>query len=320
MTLFTAILLMAAGSAVAHAADPAAGFPNRPIRIVVPFTPGGNADIVARIVAQGMAEELKQSVLVENKPGANAAIGAESVARSEANGYTVFFGVAESHALNPHLRKTLPYDPLKDFASVGIVDRFPLSLVLNPKMGGLAEFIAHAKQNPGKLNFASWGNGSTSQIAFEQIRQVAGLDMVHVPFQGAAPAIAAVAGGNVEAFIVPLSVSRPQAASGRVNLVAVMSAAREASAPEVPTATEQGLPVVMSGWHILAVPAATPRDAVATLNRALNAATARAEVRDRMLKAGVQPAASTMEETQAMVRAEWQRWGEVARKAGIQPQ
>jgi tripartite-type tricarboxylate transporter receptor subunit TctC len=295
-------------------------FPDKAVRIVVPFTPGGNADIVARVVAQGMSEELKQSVVVENKPGANAAIGAESVARSEANGYTVFFGVAESHALNPHLRKTLPYDPLKDFASVGIVDRFPLSLVLNPKMGGLAEFIAHAKQNPGKLNFASWGNGSTSQIAFEQIRQVAGLDMVHVPFQGAAPAIAAVAGGNVEAFIVPLSVSRPQAASGRVKLVAVMSAAREASAPDVPTATEQGLPVVMSGWHILAVPAATPKDVVATLNRALNAATARAEVRDRLLNAGVQPAASTPDETQAMVRAELQRWGEVARKAGIQPQ
>lgn len=314
------IVLIAAALAACTGALAQGNFPDKPLRIVVPFTPGGNADIVARIVAQGMAEELKQPVVVENKPGANAAIGAEFVARGEANGYTVFFGVAESHALNPHLRKSLPYDPLKDFASVGVVDRFPLSLVLSPKMGGLVEFIAYAKQNPGKLNFASWGNGSTSQIAFEQVRQVAGLDMVHVPFQGAAPAIAAVAGGNVEAFVVPLSVSRPQAANGRVKLVAVMSAAREASAPEVPTATEQGVPVVMSGWHILAVPAATPKDIISALNRALNAANARAEVRERLLKAGVQPASTTPEETQAMVREEFLRWGEVARKAGIQPQ
>lgn len=290
------------------------------VRIVVPFTPGGNADIVARIVAQGMAEELKQAVIVENKPGANAAIGAEAVARSEANGATVLFGTAESHALNPHLRKSLGYDPMKDFATVGIVDRFALSLVLSPKMASLADFIAQAKQNPGKLNFASWGNGSTSQIAFEQIKQVAGLDMVHVPFQGAAPAIAAVAGGNVEAFVVPLSVARPQAASGRVRLVAVTSAAREPAAPEVPTATELGLPVVISGWHVLAVPVATPKETLMSLNRALNAATARADVRDRLLKAGVQPAAATPDEAQAMVRAEWQRWGEVARKAGIEPQ
>ena len=318
--MITRILFVAAALALGTHAVAQGTFPDRPVRIVVPFTPGGNADIVARIVAQGMTEELKQSVIVENKPGANAAIGAEFVARGEANGLTVLFGTAESLALNPHLRKGLGYDPAKDFAAVGLVDHFALSLVLAPKFGGLGDFLAQAKQAPGKLNFASWGNGSTSQIAFEQVKQVAGLDLVHVPFQGAAPAIGAVAAGSVEAFVVPLSVARPQAQGGRVRLVAVLSAQREASAPEVPTATEQGLPVVISGWHLLAVPAATPREAVLALNRALNAANAKADIREKLLKAGVQPAQSTPEETLAMMRAELQRWGEVATKAGMQPQ
>lgn len=314
-------VLIAFALAVSSGAFAQSGYPDRPVHVVVPFTPGGNVDIVARFVAQGMAEELKQSVVVENKAGANAAIGAEYVARAKPDGYTVLFGTAETHALNPHLRKALPYDPLKDLATVGIVDRFPFSLVISPKLPvkGLADFVVHAKQNDGKLNFASWGNGSTSQIAFEQIKQATGINLVHVPFQGAAPAIAAVAGGEVQAFVVPLSVARPQAANGRVKLVAVTSAKREETAPDVPTATEQGVPVVISGWHILAVPAGTPQAVVARLNRALNSANARAEVKERLLKAGVQPASSSVEEAQAMVKAEWQRWGEVARKAGLQP-
>jgi tripartite-type tricarboxylate transporter receptor subunit TctC len=316
MTRFLlAAALLAASGAFAQE------WPARPVHVVVPFTPGGNADIVARIVAQGMSEDLKQGVLVENKPGANAAIGAEYVARSKPDGTTVLFGTAETHALNPHLRKALPYDPLKDLPAVGIVDRFPFSLVVSPKLPvkSLGDFVAYAKENPGKLNFASWGNGSTSQIAFEQLKQVTGMNLVHVPFQGAAPAIGAVAAGDVQAFVVPLSVARPQAASGRVKLLAVTSATREESAPDVPTATEQGVPVVISGWHVLAVPAGTPPAVIARLNRALNAANARPEVRERLVKAGVQPASSTVEEAQTMVKDEHRRWGEVARKAGLQP-
>ncbi|MBI3376331.1 MAG: tripartite tricarboxylate transporter substrate binding protein [Betaproteobacteria bacterium] len=314
-------LILLALIACSRAFAQAGAYPERPVHLVVPFTPGGNADIVARILAQGLSEELKQSVVVENKPGANAAIGAEYVARAAPDGYLLLFATAETHALNPHLRKALAYDPLKDFASVGVVDNFALSLVVSPKLpaGDLAGFVAYARQYPGKLNFASWGNGSTSQIAFEQIKQATGIDLVHVPFQGAAPAITAVAAGSVEAFVVPLSVARPQASNGRVKLVAVTSARREDSAPEVPTATEQGVPVVISGWHILAAPTGTPPEIVARLNRALNAATARAEIRDKLLKAGVQPVTCTSEETQNMVKAEWQRWGDVARKAGIMP-
>ena len=317
------VLLAALFAAVfTNPAAHAQAWPERPVHLVVPFTPGGNVDVAARIVAQGMAEDLKQSVVVENKAGANAAIGAEAVARAKPDGYTVLFGTAETHALNPYLRKNLPYEPLKDLPVVGIVDRFPFSLVVSPNVPAkdLREFVAYAKANPGKLNFASWGNGSTSQIAFEQIEQVTGMQLVHVPFQGAAPAIAAVAAGNVQSFVVPLSVAQPQAADGRVKLLAVMSEKREAAAPAVPTAKEEGVPVVISGWHVLAVPAGTPVDVMQRLNHALNAANAKPEVKEQLRKAGVQPATSSIEEAQAMVKGEHRRWGEVARKAGLQPQ
>lgn len=317
MTRFLfAVALLAASGAFAQ------GWPARPVHVVVPFTPGGNVDIVARIVAQGMSEDLKQTVLVENKPGANAAIGAEAVARAKPDGYTVLLGTAETHALNPHLRKDLGYDPRMELPAVGIVDRFPFSLVVSPKLPvkSLGEFVAYAKEHPGKLNFASWGNGSTSQIAFEQINQVTGMSLVHVPFQGAAPAIAAVAADNVQAFVVPLSVAAPQAKNGRVKLLAVTSEQREASAPDVPTAKEQGVPVAISGWHVLAVPAGTPQAVMERLNRALNAANARPDVKERLAKAGVQPASSSIEDAQAMVKDEYRRWGEVAKKAGLQPE
>jgi tripartite-type tricarboxylate transporter receptor subunit TctC len=166
------------------------------------------------------------------------------------------------------------------------------------------------------MNFASWGVGSTSEIAFEQMKQSTGTDMVHVSFKGAAPAITAVAAGDVQAFVVPLSVAAPQASAGRVKL-AVTSAEREDSAPDVPTASEQGVPVVISGWHIIAVPKGTPRQIVARLNQALNAVTDRPDIRDKLAQRGVQPAGGTSGQAQEMVRSEWERWGQVVESAGI---
>ncbi len=299
--------------------QPAATYPDRPVHIVVPFTPGGNVDIVTRIVAQGLAEQLRQNVVVENKPGANAIIGAESVARAAPNGHTLLIGTAETHAINPHIYKSLSYDPLRDFVAVGIVSSFPFSLVVSPKLPveNLRDFVAYAKKNDGKLNFASWGIGSTSQIAFEQLKQSTGIDLVHVPFQGAAPAITAVASGVVEAFMVPLSVALPHARNGRVKLLAVTSEQRDDTAPDVPTATEQGYRVVIGGWHVLAAPKDTPREVVALLNRSLNAVTGNAEIREKLRKQGVRPASSTPEQAETMVKGEWQRWGTIAEKAGI---
>ena len=308
--------------ACACLAGPAAAFPDKPLRIVIGFAPGGNVDIVNRIVGQAMGDELKQSVIIENKAGANGAIGAEAVARAAPDGYTLFVTVTETHALNPALRKSLPYHPIKDFTSIGIVDTFAFALVLGPKFpaNNVAGFIAYAKQNPGKLNFSSWGNGSLSQIAMEQLKQSAGIDLLHVPFKGAAPAMTALTAGQVEAFVAPLSLALPFAADGRVKLVGVTSTQREDTAPTVPTLIEQGLAVDVTGWHVLQAPAGTPAGAIATLNRALNAALKRADVRDKLLKAGVQPGGSTPQQAQALVESNFLRWGEVARKAGMKPE
>jgi tripartite-type tricarboxylate transporter receptor subunit TctC len=294
-------------------------FPDRSLRFVVPFTPGGNADVVARTVAQGMTEQLKQSVMVENRPGANAMIGAEAVARSAPDGYTLLLATAESHAINPHIYKKVNYDAVKDFSAVGVIGYFPFALVINPKLPAqnLAEFVELARRNKGKLNFASWGVGSTSQIAFEQFRQTTGVDAVHVPFQGAAPAITALAGGQVDAFMVPLAVAVPQAKSGRLRMLGVTTAQRATSNPDIPTLSEQGIPVVSGGWHVIVVPKATPGDVVAKLNTALNAALGGREMRETLQKQGIDPASTTPAEAEKMLQSEWQRWGKVARDAAI---
>ena len=295
-------------------------FPDHAVKLVVPFTAGGNADVVARMVAQGMGEQLKQSVLVENRPGANAMIGAEAVARSAPDGYTMMLATAESHAINPHIYKKVNYDAVKDFTPVGVIGYFPFALVINPKLPvqNLAEFVDYAKKNKGKLNFASWGVGSTSQIAFEQFKQTTGIDLVHVPYQGAAPALTAIAGDQVDAFMVPLSVAVPQARNGRVRLLGVTTAQRVTTSPDIPTLSEQGVAVVSGGWHVLVVPRATPIEVVNQLNRALLATTQAPAMRESLLKAGVDPASTSPAEAEKMLVAEWQRWGKVARDAAVQ--
>ena len=313
------ILLIAAALFAAGAGAQPRAFPEHALRLVVPFTPGGNADVVARMVAQGMTDQLKQSVIVENKPGANAMIGADAVARALPDGYTLLLATAESHAINPHIYRKVSYDALADFVAVGVIGHFPFALVVNPKLPvqTLADFIDHAKRNKGKLNFASWGVGSTSQIAFEQLRQTTGIDLVHVPFQGAAPAVTAVAAGQVDAFMVPLTVALPQARSGRVRLLGVSTAQRVPSAPEIPTLAEQCVPVVSGGWHVIVAPKSTRKEVVAMLNVALNATLAGAEMRDNLQKVGITPANTNPEQASAMLQAEWQRWGKVAREAAI---
>ena len=294
-------------------------FPDHPLRLVVPFTAGGNVDVVARTVAQGLTEQLKQSVVVENKPGANAMIGAEFVARAPSDGYTLLLATAETHAINPHIYKKISYDALKDFAPVGVIGYFPFALVINPKLPAqnLAEFVEYAKKNAGKLSYSSWGVGSTSQIAFEQFKQTAGINLLHVPFNGAAPAVTAVAAGQVDAFIVPLTVAVPQSKSGRVRLLGITTAQRAASAPDIPTFTEQGYPVVIGGWHVVAAPKGTPRDVVARLNAALNAVIAQKEIRETLEKQGLSPANTSPDDAEKMLQAESQRWGKVAREASI---
>lgn len=297
----------------------ASTFPDRPLRIVVPFAAGGNVDIVTRIVATGLSEALGQSVVVENKAGANGVIGAESVARASPDGYTLFIATAETMALNPFLMKSVPYDPLKDFAAIGLMDDFPFTLTVNPQLPvkSVNDFVTYARANQGKLNFSSWGTGSIGQIAFEQFSQATGIQMQHIPFKGAAPAIMAVATGEVHAFMATLSVARPQAASGRVRILAITTPERDPSAPDIPTLREMGVDVVIRGWHILVAPAATPAPVISRLNGALVSTVRRPDISEKLVGVGVRPVTSTAEEAQAMIRSENTRWRDVARKAGL---
>ena len=317
--MFKQVLLAAVACVATGVMAQTGAFPDRPLRIVVPFAAGGNVDIVTRIVAGGLSEALGQSVVVENKAGANGVIGAEAVARSAPDGYTLFIATAETMALNPFLMKTVPYDPIKDFAPIGLMDDFPFTLTVNPQLPvkTVADFIAHARANDGKLNFSSWGTGSIGQIAFEQFKQATGIRMEHVPFKGAAPAIMAVATGEVQAFMATLSVARPQAASGRVKILAITTAERDPTAPDIPTLRELGVDVVIRGWHILVAPSATPPAVVSRLNTALVSTVNRRDIADKLVGVGVRPVTSTAEEAQAMIRSENARWRDVARKAGL---
>lgn len=297
----------------------AAPFPDHPIKLIVPFTAGGNVDISARTIAQGLTEQLGQSIIVENKPGANTMIGTDFVAKAPADGYTLLLAGAEGLAINPHVYKKVNYDALKDFSAVGLVGSFPFALVINPKLpvNNLAEFIEYAKARAGKLNYSSWGIGSTSQIAFEKLKQTSGIDLVHVPFQGAAPAITAVAAGDVDAMMVPLSVALPQASGGRIKILGISTDKRIPSADSIPTLSEQGVPVVISGWQILVAPKNTPAAVIQTLNQSLNKVINSETTRASLIKGGINPSPGTPAQANALIESEWSRWGKVAKDAKI---
>lgn len=296
-----------------------ATFPDRPIRLIVPFTAGGNVDNSGRTIGQGLSEQIGQAVIIENKPGANTMIGAEYVARSNADGYTLLLGGPESIAINPHVYKKLNYDPIKDFTAVGLVGTFPFALVVNQKLPvkNLKEFVALAKSTPGKMNYSSWGIGSTSQITFEKFNQVAGIQMVHVPFQGASPAITAIAADEVQAMMVPLSVAIPQAAGGKVKILGITTSQRFASAPEIPTFQEQGYTVVMNGWHLIVAPKKTNPLVLQTLNQNLNKALETQATRDGLIRIGIEPTPGSISQANKLMQSESERWGKTAKDAGI---
>jgi tripartite-type tricarboxylate transporter receptor subunit TctC len=315
LKLTFAFLFLALSIASSHAAP----FPDHPIRLIVPFTAGGNVDISARTIAQGLTEQLGQSIIVENKPGANTMIGTDYVAKAPADGYTLLLAGAEGLAINPHVYKKVNYDALKDFSAVGLVGSFPFALVINPKLpiNNLAEFIEYAKARSGKLNYSSWGIGSTSQIAFEKLKQTSGIDLVHVPFQGAAPAITAVASGDVDAMMVPLSVALPQASGGRIKILGISTEKRLPSADSIQTLSEQGVPVVISGWQILVAPKNTPAPVIQTLNQSLNKVINGEAIRASLIKGGINPAPGTPAQANTLIESEWSRWGKVAKDAKI---
>jgi tripartite-type tricarboxylate transporter receptor subunit TctC len=255
----------------------AADYPTRPIKLVVPYAAGGPTDVLGRLVGDYLGRDLKQSVVVENKAGAQGAIGAESVARSDPDGYTLLFTAASLFVLNPVLYKKLSYDPVKDFRMLALITDLPVIMEIHPSIPAktVAEFVAYAKQNPGKLNFGSAGTGGTIHLAGEMFKQMAGVDMVHVPYKGAGPALTDLLSGNIQLMFDTLGTALPPVKAGMLRPLGVSSQQRIPDLPDVPTLAESGYPDYSVGvWYGIAAPAKMPDDIAqkitASLNRALN--------------------------------------------------
>ena len=304
----------------ASGGDARAQWPDKPIRVVVPWPAGGGSDVVARAISVQLGEQLKQSVVIDNRPGANGGIGSLSVARAAADGYTLVWVTADTHAMNPHVYPKLGYDPRTDFAAVGIVGYFPYALIVNSAFPAntVSEFVAQAKQQPGKVTFASWGIGGSAHVAMEMFRAQSGFEVLHVPYSGAAPAIAAVAGGQVDSMIVPMSVAGAQAAGGRVKILGLASPKRFAAAPDLKTFAEQGVPIDAGTWVGLMAPANTPEDVIQRINRAVVAVVENPQVREQLIRMNVEPApAQSAAQFRTFVASEYERWGKIIRGANI---
>lgn len=319
MVLFLAALL-AAPLAIAQA--PA--YPTKQIRLIVPFSPGGASDLTARTLAQKMGDALGQTIVVDNKPGANGVLGLDLAAKSAPDGYTLVLTDRGSLTVNPSLYKQLPYDPLKDFSYIGIATDGPYVLVVNPKLnvGTVQELVALSKSKPGTLNYASYGIGSMSQLDLELFNQKMGTDMLHVPYKGASPAAQAAVAGDVGVTIATVPAVQGFIKDGRLRALAVGSDKRFAVLPNVPTMNEVGAPddILVPTYFALLAPAHTPAPIVARLNTELRKALADPAVAERLSDAGLVMVGSTPEVMAASVRQDVPRFAELVKKIGIKPE
>jgi tripartite-type tricarboxylate transporter receptor subunit TctC len=317
-------LLIAAFAALAAVPDNSAraqAFPAKPVRIVVPFAPGGGVDVTARILAQRLTERVGQSFIVENRTGASGIIGTEYVVKSAPDGYTLLVGSQTTQAVVPALYK-VNYDTARDFAPVTLIATSPLLIVVHPSLPvrSVKDLIALAKSRPGQLTFGA-ASGGTPHMAGELFKLVAGIDMLFVPYKGEGPAIADAMGGQISLVFSNLPVALPQARGGRLLGIAVTSPQRVSTAPDIPTVSESGLPGFEAAtWFGLFAPAATPRDIVAKLNAESVSALNVPEVKDRMAGQGLFVVANTPEQFSAFLKTEIPRWAKVVKDAGVKPQ
>ena len=315
MTRWTLALLLAA---VATGAG-AQGYPNKPIRIVVPFPAGGATDILARAAAQKLTEAWGQPVLVDNRPGAGGNIGSELVARAAPDGYTLEMGTVGTHAINASLYAKMPYDHVKDFAPVILVASVPNVLVVNPAVpvNSVQELIAYARANPGKLNFASSGSGTSIHLSGELFKVMAGVQMTHIPYKGSAPALQDLIAGQVQLMFDNLPPSLPQIKGGKLRALAVTSTARAPALPDVPTVAEAGLPgFEASSWFGILAPAGTPPEIIAKLNAEIAKWLASPEAREKMLALGANAAGGAPEDFAKHIAAETAKWQKVVKASG----
>lgn len=303
----------------AFAQDGAAGYPSHPIRVVVPYTPGGVSDTVTRLVMQKLAQRLGQPVVVENRPGANGMIGSDNVAKSSPDGYSLLVVVA-GHAINPSLYGKMSYDPIRDLTGVSEIGRIPLLMVssaqLPPKT--VKELVAWGKANPDKMTFASSGNGSGAHLAGELFAQGTGVPMMHIPYKGISPALPDLFSGQVAVIFDSVQTMAPLAKAGKVRALAITNPTRWPSAPDVPTMAEAGYPNVMPGsWIGVLAPAKTPPAILNKLSAELDAVVHSPDVRTRLIDYGIDPVGGKPDQFQAFIKEEAVRWAGVVHKAGV---
>ena len=316
-TWVAVILLLCAGGAAAQA------YPARPIRVMVPFPPGGSTDIVARIVAQKLGAQLGQSLVIENRGGAGGTLGTAVAAKAPADGYQLTVASTSTHVVAPSVYAKLEYDPVKDFAPISLMAVTPYLLVVNPAVPAksLKELVALLRSQPGKLNYASAGIGSTTHLAMEMLKDVSSTFVLHIPYSGNGPAGTAVIAGQVEILFGSLPAVLPHARSGRVRPLAVGTPKRSPSLPEVPTVAESGYPGFdASLWLALMAPAGTPAAIIERLNKEIIAAVSSRETSEALDKAGAEPVTSTPAELAAMVRDGVGKYAKVVKTAGIKPE
>ncbi|HEY3047656.1 MAG TPA: tripartite tricarboxylate transporter substrate binding protein [Polaromonas sp.] len=306
---------------VANTADIATpGWPVKPITYVVPFTPGGSTDVIGRTLAQKLAESLGQPVIVDNKPGAAGAVGAAFVAKSKADGYTLFGGTISTHAINASLYKNLPYDPVKDFEPVALVAMLPNVLIVNPSLGvnSVAELVALLKRDPSKRNFASSGAGTSTHLAGDMFADLIGVPLTHVAYKGTPPALLDVSSGQVPFMFDQMTAAASLAQAGKLKLLAVTSVKRMTLAPQLPTMMESGIKnFQMSSWQAVYAPKRTPQPIVQRLNaeilKILKMPDVAAKLTDQL---GMEIVGSTPEELAAHMKTEIARWAELVKKSG----
>jgi tripartite-type tricarboxylate transporter receptor subunit TctC len=320
----TALLTVTASFAcegiLAATSDPASGYPSRPIRIIVAYTPAGTTDILARALGQKMTENWGQSVIVENRPGANGNIGTEIAARATPDGYTIIMGTAATHSINNTLYPTLSWHAQRDFEPISLVAVVPNLLVVNNALPvrSVKELIAHAKANPGKLTFGSPGIGATAHLSMELFKTLTGTEMVHVPYKGSAGVLADVTAGQIQLAMDNIPVYLPQARAGKIRALAVSSPQRAAAAPEIPTVAEAGVPGFEAlSWFGLLAPAKTPQPIIARLTAETQRILKLSDVRERIVALGAQPVGNTPDEYKAFIRSEIAKWQKVIRNAGV---
>jgi tripartite-type tricarboxylate transporter receptor subunit TctC len=300
----------------ASAAD---AFPSKTITVIVPFAAGGTTDILARVIGQALNKELGQPVIVDNRAGAGGNIGAALAAKAPADGYTLFMGTVGTHAINQALYKKLQFDPIKDFAPLTRVAMVPNLLVANPgkPYKTVKELIAYAKANPGKVTFGSSGNGSSIHLSGELFNSMAGVQMVHVPYKGSAPAVTDLLGGQIDVMFDNMPSSIQHVRTGKLRPIAVTTARRSPELPNVPTIAEAGVPgYEATSWFGLFAPAGTPAPVVAKLNAAIVKVLAQPDVKKKLAEQGAEPHAETPEQFADFIRKETAKWGQVVKASG----